>query len=77
MTKPLELSQWDAGMGRNHQFIEAGAEMCARHVRQLIGKPDFESLAFDEMSKTKAILESALVKFNQAMAEYQAKDVVR
>lgn len=77
MTKnSLTLEQWDRSVGHHLHLIEAGAEMTARHARQLLARPDWETLAQDEMQKTEKVLEGALGVVRAALADYGSKPLV-
>lgn len=69
----MTLIEYDQTIGRNLQFIEAGAEMAARHARALLSKPAFETKAQDELAQARKVLESALGSIIAAEALYEAK----
>jgi hypothetical protein len=71
----MTLADWDQTVGRSLQFIEAGAEMAARHARMLPFKPSFETKAQEELKKTKQVLQSALASIVAAEALYESKDI--
>jgi hypothetical protein len=70
---PMPLDQWDHSVGYHLQMIEAGAEMCARHTERLPLRPDFRSLAEEEMRQCEAALLHALTNVRLALAAYGAK----
>jgi hypothetical protein len=70
----ISLSEWDAKIGRHLHYIEAGAEMCARHVSQLIWRPEFETYTLDDLSHVEHCLTLALTKVRKAQADYVAKE---
>jgi hypothetical protein len=67
----MSLEEWSQKVSPHLQFIEAGAQMAARHARQLVMRPDFESLAEDELRKTREVLQAALSKVIIAQAAYR------
>lgn len=69
----MTLIEYDQTIGRNLQFIEAGAEMAARHARALIAKPAFETKAQDELAEARTVLEAALQKIIAAQTAYESK----
>lgn len=69
----MTLVEWDQTIGKNLQFIEAGAEMAARHARMLPLKPAFETKAQDELAQARKVLESALQKIIAAQTAYESK----
>jgi hypothetical protein len=71
----MSLEQWDRTVGHHLHMIEAGAEMAARHADRLLARPDFETLAQDELARAEKILESALRKLREAGASYGSKEV--
>jgi S-methylmethionine-dependent homocysteine/selenocysteine methylase len=74
---PMTLEQWDLAVGHHLEFIEAGAEMAARHSRQLLARPDWETLAEAELAKVEKVLENALQQVRAARASYGSKDIAR
>jgi len=69
----MTLIDWDQRVGKNLQFIEAGAEMAARHARMLPFKPPFETKAQDELAHARKVLESALASIIAAEIIYETK----
>ena len=68
----MTLDEWDARIRPHLHGIEAGAEMCSRHVKQLLYQPTFETIAFDDLEKLHQILSLAVKKVNAAKAAYRA-----
>lgn len=73
----MTLADWDETVGKNLKFIEAGAEMAARHARMLLCKPDFETKAQEELAMARKVLESALGSIIAAEAVYENKPLER
>jgi hypothetical protein len=69
----MTLSDWRANVSSHLQFIEAGAEMAARHARMLPCRADFQTVAQDELAATRKVLETALAKIIAAEFVYEAK----
>lgn len=67
----MTLSDWEQKVSPHLQFIEAGAAMAARHAKALPLRPDFESLAEDELRKVREVLQSALSQVIVAQAAYR------
>jgi uncharacterized membrane protein YfbV (UPF0208 family) len=72
----MTLEDWDQKVSPHLQFIEAGAAMAARHARQLVAKPDFDSLAEDELDKAFRVLAAALDQIITARKAYKNAPVV-
>lgn len=69
----MTLAEHDVKVKPHLNFIEAGAEMVARHTRALPFKMAFTTHAQDELAETRKVLESALATITAAEAEYEAK----
>jgi hypothetical protein len=67
----MNLADWEKKVSPHLQFIEAGAQMAARHARALPLRPGFESLAEDELRKVREVLQSALTQVIVAQAAYR------
>lgn len=67
------LAEWDEHVAPHLHGIQAGAEMCTRHVGQLVYKPTFETLAFEDLQKLEILLSRALGKVTDARRCYQQK----
>jgi hypothetical protein len=62
-------------MGYHLQMIEAGAEMTARHAGRLFERPDWETLAEDELAKAEKVLADALLRVRAARELYRRKNI--
>lgn len=69
----MDLMDWDTKVKPHLNYIEAGAEMAARHARMLLCRPDFTTHAQDALAETRKVLESALGTVIAAEAVYEAK----
>ncbi|MET4210490.1 hypothetical protein [Bradyrhizobium sp. LA2.1] len=69
--RPIPLADWEASVRPHLDFIEAGAAMAARHARALSRRPSFESLAEDELRRTRDVLQRALSDITAAQEAYQ------
>ena len=69
----MTLADWDTKVRPHLNFIRSGAEMAARHARQLPLRPAFETKAQDELAEARAVLEAALQQIVTAQVEYEAK----
>jgi hypothetical protein len=69
----MTLQDWDTKVRPHLNFIRSGAEMAARHARQLPLRPAFESKAEDELAEARAVLEAALKQIVTAQATYASK----
>jgi hypothetical protein len=69
----MDLQDWDVKVKPHLHFIEAGAEMAARHARLLLIRPDFTTHAQDELVQARQVLESALTTIKTAQEAYEAK----
>ena len=69
----MTLQDWDTKVRPHLNFIRSGAEMAARHAKQLPLRPAFESKAQDELAEARTVLEAALQKIIAAQAVYESK----
>lgn len=69
----MTLEDWDSKVRPHLNFISAGADMAARHARQLPCRLDWRTLADDELAEARKVLEAALAKIVAAQAQYEAK----
>lgn len=69
----MTLFDYDLNVKPHLNFIEAGAEMTARHVRLLVCRPGFTTRAQDELAETRKVLEAALTTVAEAEATFEAK----
>lgn len=67
------LEDWERDTKPHLHGIEAGAEMCRRHVGQLIYRPVFETLAYEDLEKLERLLAAALEKVRRAKRDYREK----
>jgi hypothetical protein len=49
--------------------------MVVSHVNQLVFRPDFETLAFDDIERAEKMLQRALARLQRARAEFGSKAV--
>ena len=70
--RKMTLLDWDLNVKPHLNYIEAGAEMAARHARALLCKPAFKTHAQDGLAEARAVLESALASIAAAEAQYEA-----
>lgn len=66
----MTLENWDKTVRPHLNFISAGAEMAARHARQLPLRPEWETNAQSHLAEARAVLESALASIAAAEAAY-------
>jgi hypothetical protein len=74
---PMPLDRWHATVTPHLDMIEAGAEMCERHAKALIIRPDWETRAQVELDVCAEALRAALARVERAQAIYQAKEIDR
>jgi len=67
------LAEWDVLVRPHLRGIREGAERCSRHTTQLLQRPLFDTLAFDDLEKLETVLAEALLKVSHAKQVYQAK----
>jgi hypothetical protein len=67
---PTTLEEFDQQIRPHLHGIEAGAEMCRRHVDQLVYRPTFNTLAFDELQTLEKTLRAALDKVRSVQAAF-------
>ena len=65
------LAEWDAWIRPHLHGIATGAEICARHVKHLVHKPAFETLAFAALEETERELVAALEKVRAVKRSYR------
>ena len=53
---PLSLEDWYAGVSKHLQSIEAGAEICERHAKELLGMPEWDTLATEHINAAEVAL---------------------
>lgn len=70
----MPLNEWDAKVGYHLHGIEAGAEMCQRHISQMVYAPDFETIAHDDLKTLESFLTTALAKVRKALSDYDQKE---
>lgn len=73
----MTLFDWDVTVKPHLHFIEAGANMAARHASMLPCKPYFETHAEEELAKARAVLEAALQNIIAAQQTYENKVLER
>jgi hypothetical protein len=71
----MSLAEWDQYVAPHLHGIEAGAQMCARHVVQMVYRPGFETIAEFELKKAESILTAALARVREARRMYDDKPV--
>ena len=71
--RKMTLLDWDLNVKPHLNYIEAGAEMAARHARALLCKPAFKTHAQDGLAEARRVLEGALASIAAAEAQYEAK----
>lgn len=67
----LSLERWDYLVGQHLQGISAGAEMCERHAHQMAFRPDFETLALDDLERAEKTIAAALEKIRNGIRIYR------
>jgi hypothetical protein len=71
--KNMTLEEWDDLVGRHLQMIEAGAEICESHARQLFAVPDWETRASEKLVLVEKLLGSALTRIARSRQEMERK----
>lgn len=71
----MDLAEYDVKVKPHLGFIEAGAEMAARHARALPFKLPFTTHAQDALEEARKVLENALASIVQAQSLYEAKPI--
>jgi hypothetical protein len=69
----MSLAEYDEKVKPHLKYIEAGAEMAARHARSLKIRPDFATKAAAQLQETREVLEHALAEIDAAQATYNSK----
>ena len=73
---PLSLEDWYAGVSKHLQSIEAGAEICERHAKELVGMPEWDTLAMDRLLAADFALNKLIVRISRIMAMLEDKQHV-
>ena len=71
----MTLEKWDTEIKPHLGFIEAGSDMAARHARALMLRPEWETIAQDQLAQARQVLESALAKIKLSVAMYAVAQV--
>jgi hypothetical protein len=74
--RPLDLAQWHMQVGRHLQMIEAGAEICERHVVQLLGIPEWPTRAADDLERVEKVFADGLERIRQVRVTMEGKQRV-
>jgi hypothetical protein len=69
------LADYDDQVGQHLHAIVHGAEMVKSHVGQLVYRPHFETLAFEEIEDLERLLGAALRMVSNAKRAYREKPV--
>lgn len=69
----MTLAEYDVKVKPHLGFIEAGAEMAARHARALPFRMPYSTHAQDELAEARKVLENALAAIKHAEELYAAK----
>lgn len=69
------LAEWDEQVGQHLHSIIAGAAMVKSHVSQLVYRPSFDTMAFEEIENVERCLDRALDKIRYAKRAYQEKPI--
>ena len=71
----MTLAEYDEQVGQHLHAIVAGAEMVKSHVGQLVYRPSFETLAYEQIETLERLLSNALAKVTTAKRTYREKPV--
>jgi hypothetical protein len=69
------IHEYDVQVGQHLHEIVAGVEMVKSHVGQLVYRPNFETLAFEEIEDLERLLSNALEKVRGAKRAFREKPV--
>lgn len=69
------IHEYDVQVGQHLHQIVAGADMVKSHVGQLVYRPNFETLAFEEIEDLERLLSAALHRVRDAKRAYQEKPI--
>jgi hypothetical protein len=69
----LTLEEWDDLIGRHLHMIEAGAEICESHAKQLMGIPEWETRALSKLMVAEKLVSHALTRLAQARQHMERK----
>jgi hypothetical protein len=71
----MTLADYDKQVGQHLHEIVAGAEMVKSHVAQMVYRPSFETLAYEQIETIERELSRALEKVRAAKSRYREKPV--
>ena len=71
----MNLAEYDHVIGFHLKMLRFDADSCLYHVNQIKTRPNFETLAMDDLQRLKTELLAALESVMQAQARYQEKPI--
>lgn len=71
----LTLEEFDQRVARHLHMIEAGVELCERHVDQLIFRPSFETICENDLARLEEIMAEAMRRIHDAQRKYYGKKI--
>ena len=72
----MDLEEYDKKVGTHLDFIRHGTEMVVRHISHLEERPDFITLAEDELAQGISLIEESLDRLREAHKNYLSKPVI-
>jgi hypothetical protein len=69
----MNLEEWDHAVGFNLKMVREHTDACSYFINRLTARPDFETLALDDLRRLKKELASALETVMKAEVSYHAK----
>ena len=72
----MTLEEWDVAIKPHLHGIQNGADMIKRHVDQMMARPEFETMAIDDLFRTQLALQNALDRLERARVIYGEKPTV-
>lgn len=73
--RQISMEEWSFSITPYLEGIRMGANMAARNARMLVARPNFETLAEDDLQKAREAVTSALAAIEAAQAAYQGTEV--
>jgi hypothetical protein len=70
---PMSLEEWDRGVGHHLRVISTCAKSIVVHADRMRARPDFETMAADDLAMASAILAQCLGQVQHAINSIKEK----
>ena len=72
---PMTLEEFNQGMGHHLRMISTCAQQIKTHAEAMMMRPDFESMAEDDLARCEVVLAQALGRVRHAALSIKEKPV--